>query len=335
MLMTRRPWIACVLVAFALGASPVCGALISQFTFENDTLGTTGATVNDDGPSNNDGTLQGDAVIVDNGAPRGRALSLDGNGDYSKHPDSSTLDINGNSLSLTGWVYKTDTNDGTLVGKELGSSKAWGVEANYNHVRFYIWGVGGNGNLDNAPGLSNDSWHHVAATYDGSYMRVYIDGMESKSTGFDKNISVNDDPLGIGYSKISGNANNYLAGLIDDVGIYDSSLSAEEVALVHGLGKFTGVDQADPSIAAVLAAFQAGPGNAAVSGGYPWQYATGASLGNPSTTIGFSGVAGGKPFIILDAQGNGVVQTPEPATILVWSLLAGLGIGVGWRRRKR
>jgi len=26
---------------------------------------------------------------------------------------------------------------------------------------------------------------------------------------------------------------------------------------------------------------------------------------------------------------------PEPATILIWSLLAGLGIGVGWRRRKR
>ncbi len=25
---------------------------------------------------------------------------------------------------------------------------------------------------------------------------------------------------------------------------------------------------------------------------------------------------------------------PEPATLLVWSLLAGLGVGLGWRRRK-
>jgi len=26
---------------------------------------------------------------------------------------------------------------------------------------------------------------------------------------------------------------------------------------------------------------------------------------------------------------------PEPGTIVIWSLLAGLGIGLGWRRRKR
>jgi hypothetical protein len=26
---------------------------------------------------------------------------------------------------------------------------------------------------------------------------------------------------------------------------------------------------------------------------------------------------------------------PEPATLLVWSLLAGLGMGAGWYRRKR
>ena len=25
---------------------------------------------------------------------------------------------------------------------------------------------------------------------------------------------------------------------------------------------------------------------------------------------------------------------PEPTTLLIWSLLAGLGIGLGWRRRK-
>ena len=26
---------------------------------------------------------------------------------------------------------------------------------------------------------------------------------------------------------------------------------------------------------------------------------------------------------------------PEPATLLIWSLLAGLGVSLGWRRRKR
>jgi len=35
----------------------------------------------------------------------------------------------------------------------------------------------------------------------------------------------------------------------------------------------------------------------------------------------------------LNAEGPGLV--PEPAALLIWSLLAGLGVGVGWRRRKR
>jgi len=29
-----------------------------------------------------------------------------------------------------------------------------------------------------------------------------------------------------------------------------------------------------------------------------------------------------------------LLSTPEPTTLLIWSLLAGLGVGLGWRRRK-
>jgi hypothetical protein len=38
------------------------------------------------------------------------------------------------------------------------------------------------------------------------------------------------------------------------------------------------------------------------------------------------------PRLVIDYA---VTIIPEPATLLIWSLLAGLGIGVGWRRRKR
>jgi hypothetical protein len=33
--------------------------------------------------------------------------------------------------------------------------------------------------------------------------------------------------------------------------------------------------------------------------------------------------------------GPAAVPIPEPATLLIWSLLAGLGLGLGWRRRRR
>jgi hypothetical protein len=38
----------------------------------------------------------------------------------------------------------------------------------------------------------------------------------------------------------------------------------------------------------------------------------------------------------LDVQAVVAIATiPEPTTLLIWSLLAGLGIGVGWRRRRK
>ncbi len=36
-----------------------------------------------------------------------------------------------------------------------------------------------------------------------------------------------------------------------------------------------------------------------------------------------------------DLTGADVTITPEPATIVIWSLLGGLGISVGWWRRRR
>jgi hypothetical protein len=38
---------------------------------------------------------------------------------------------------------------------------------------------------------------------------------------------------------------------------------------------------------------------------------------------------------IVDGRILQLTLVPEPTTLLVWSLLAGLGVGLGWRRRKR
>jgi hypothetical protein len=51
-------------------------------------------------------------------------------------------------------------------------------------------------------------------------------------------------------------------------------------------------------------------------------------------TRDISGVSGGNDVMSFgEVQAYGVVA-PEPTTLLIWSLLAGLGVGLGWRRRK-
>jgi hypothetical protein len=57
---------------------------------------------------------------------------------------------------------------------------------------------------------------------------------------------------------------------------------------------------------------------------------------NGELLIGGRAAGGGDPRVFLNALRLSEVRpVPEPGTLLIWSLLAGLGIGVAWRRRKK
>jgi len=135
-------------------------------------------------------------------------------------------------------------------------------------------------------------------------MRVYIDGIEQNSLARTAVISTNNSPLWVGRTRLSGDAIAYLNGLMDDVGIYNSSLSAQRLSAIHGLGKYSGVDQADSFVDDVLTAF-AGAGSA-TTGTHQWSYATAAQLGTSAADpIGTSG-AGLASYFTLDSSGNGM-----------------------------
>jgi len=66
-------------------------------------------------------------------------------------------------------------------------------------------------------------------------------------------------------------------------------------------------------------------------------------IDNTSHVLKLEGFAGNQVVLLEENQHNGNMYgfaaqesvIPEPSTLLIWSLLAGLGIGVGWWRRKR
>ncbi len=82
--------------------------------------------------------------------------------------------------------------------------------------------------------LPLNAWYHAAATYDGSTMRLYLNGTQVGSVAKSGSLSRGRNvPVNIGRSP---EGSNYLRGTIDDVRIYSSALTGTEIAALVGAG---------------------------------------------------------------------------------------------------
>jgi hypothetical protein len=82
--------------------------------------------------------------------------------------------------------------------------------------------------------VNDGHWHHVAVTWDGSTMRMYLDGLLRETVPFDGEVISNDLPLHLGYEPRTGHSP--LNGLLDEVSIYKRALSAAEIAAIASAG---------------------------------------------------------------------------------------------------
>ena len=76
-----------------------------------------------------------------------------------------------------------------------------------------------------------DTWAHVAATYDGATLRLYVDGTLVASVAATGAIATSTGALRIGGNTLWG---EYFQGLIDEVRVYNRALTAEPDPGGHG-----------------------------------------------------------------------------------------------------
>lgn len=163
-------------------------------------------------------------------------------------------------------------------------------------------------------GFSPNTWYHLTAAYNGSdAIAVYVNGVLLPPA--DGNIGPwTTTPTATDFyicTRPNGGDSSF-NGIVRDLGIWNEVLSDEKIALINGLGRFSGVGLSDASISNVLRVFGAKGGTAA-AGNQTWGYKS--RLG--STIIGATGgaVAGGDAYVVLDGSGAGVrIVIPEPAT---------------------
>lgn len=331
--------------ALAISAAPAGAALIGHWTFDDaDPI----SDLTFDGVGNNNGT-SGENLAAAATAKIG-AGAIDFGTEGVEAPDATYFNLqqagdfsitNANSgLTIAFW-YKVPDTQSTAEGdnrlpvhlRNSGNSTSVGVELSNGTARAYVrqsdgskW-VRATGGTD----IFDDTWHHVVMVYasgPGTAM-VYIDGrLDATATNSDvgATLAFNVGRVGAHETNLSLN----IGGLLDDLGIWNDALTPQQVALIHGLGHFTGLNLADDSIAAVLQAFNAQ--GQAEAGGYQWAYQAGLT-GNIGTIGGST--ADNNAYIVLDGNGNGVQIVPEPAgALLGGGMLLALGRRGGrWQKR--
>jgi len=85
--------------------------------------------------------------------------------------------------------------------------------------------------------LSLNTWHHVVGTYDGSNMRLFLNGVLDGGPRASGSVSSNIIEVFIGSRLSGGISADHFNGLIDEVRIYNRALSASEVRANFNAGR--------------------------------------------------------------------------------------------------
>ncbi len=159
----------------------------------------------------------------------GSHTMLDFNGS-STSVDCGTVNLDGAQITMAAWVkvdaFKTAFPFITsIMGTEAAPSSALirlgdaGIPSNI--VQFVLRINGAFEKLDAVTGLSTNRWYHIACTYDGSEMRIYINGMLDASMTVTGSIESNElFELGRNY----GN-DRILDGQLDEASVWTTALS--------------------------------------------------------------------------------------------------------------
>ena len=98
-------------------------------------------------------------------------------------------------------------------------------DAGTNRPAFLLWWTDGTLTRLDGPPIPKFEWHHWAGTYDGTQMRLYIDGTMVNSLAISKTISTSSDPLRMGRW-----TTEWFQGILDEFRLYPRALTGAEIA---------------------------------------------------------------------------------------------------------
>ncbi len=210
---------------------------------------------NDVSGNNFNGTASGNVTYAARGT--GQSLNVAANaGQYITVPNNATLQ-NLSSMTLSAWVKPTAFNLGCYTEREMVVGKGKDVSANAfgmsitrnttpscgsaSSFTTYKMSFEMNGSSIFSDTYSVDNqWKHVICTYDGTSQKLYINGLLVQQQNIGAVNTSNTLPLYVNYATWSGgafNSNGRFGGGIDEIRIYNRTLTDAEVLQIYNAEK--------------------------------------------------------------------------------------------------
>ena len=174
-------------------------------------------------------------------------LTVNSHNDVVSIPSTQNLQLS--KFSVAAW-FKTTTNFGDEA--YIVNKGGHGTDSSGSNMNYGIWmstsekvqggfeTSTGSDRMVTSPNSYNDGqWHHGVVTYDGSILRLYVDGVQVPTTLSTSSIpetTGNNHPLKIGAN--SRIVENLFTGSIDEVGVWNRALTTTEITNLMNNGGF-------------------------------------------------------------------------------------------------
>ena len=207
------------------GVSAIGHTILGPFA----SMGTVNVTVTHNGNSICDLVLN--PITYDCADYGKNSLSFDGVNDRVSLGNPASLAITGNKITLEAWInpssWRTESWRGNIINTEGNGSSGYMLRCGASGTLSFNLGDGSAWHevLSAANALTLNTWQHVAGTYDGTTMRLYLNGVQIGTTASTFNIASPGNSVVIGDWSNGDNQRNF-PGKIDEVRVWNKTISA-------------------------------------------------------------------------------------------------------------